>query len=58
MSSFVLTVTIISSFGAVHTDRVGTYSSYQSCAEDAVGRIESMQPLYPDSRIKWECQRQ
>lgn len=56
--SYVLIVTLATSFGAVNTYNAGgPYDSYQACAEDAFGRIESMRPLYPDMLIKWECQR-
>lgn len=54
--SYVLIVTIISSFGAITTDKTPGYSSYEDCATDAVGRIESMRPFYPDSKIRWDCQ--
>lgn len=56
--SYVLIVILATSYGAVHTEKAGgPYASYQECAEDAFGRIESMRPLYPDMLIKWECQR-
>lgn len=56
--SYVLLVTIATTFGAVRTDKAGgPYASYQSCVEDAFGRIESMRPLYPDMLITWECQK-
>lgn len=55
--SYVLLVTIATTFGAVHTDKAGSYPSYQACVEDAFGRIESLRPLYPDMLITWECQR-
>ncbi len=58
MTGFVLIVTIVSSFGAVDTQRIdGGYQTYPECAADGVGRIESMRPLYPDADLRWQCQR-
>ena len=47
---------ILTSIGAVDAQRIdGGYQTYQQCAEDAVRRIESLRPLYPDDEIKWQC---
>jgi hypothetical protein len=58
MSGYVLILSIISAFGSVDTQRVGSgYQTYQQCNEDAVGRVESLRPLYPDAHLRWHCER-
>jgi hypothetical protein len=56
--SYVLILIVISSFGAVDTQRVPRFDSYQSCAEFAVAWADSQRPLNsPDSHLRWHCQR-
>jgi hypothetical protein len=55
--SYVLILTIISSFGSVDTQHVPGFDSYHSCAEFAVGWAESQRPLHPDSHLRWQCER-
>lgn len=59
MNYVLLAIIIHSSIGAVEVQRAGDgYPTYQACAEDAVGRIESLRALYPDAKIKWDCQKE
>ncbi|MGA8696485.1 MAG: hypothetical protein WB689_22110 [Xanthobacteraceae bacterium] len=52
MTSYILILTIIhASIGAVDTQRVSGFESYQDCAEFAVGWAETQQPLQPNARI-------
>jgi UPF0716 family protein affecting phage T7 exclusion len=56
--SYILVLTIITSFGGVSTQRVTGFADYQSCAEHAVAWADSQRPLYPaDSHLRWQCQR-
>jgi len=55
--SYVLILTIITSFGGVDTQRVPGVDSYQSCAEHAVAWADSQRPLYPEAHLRWQCQR-
>jgi hypothetical protein len=55
--SYVLIISIISTYGAVNTQRLPGFDNYQSCASFAVDWAESQRPLHPDEQLKWECQR-
>jgi hypothetical protein len=54
--SYILIVTIISSFGSADVQRVGGFASYRECATHAVAWAEQ-QPLHPDSHLRWQCER-
>jgi hypothetical protein len=56
VSSYVLILTIITSFGGVTTQRQTGFDSYQACAEHAVAWAETQQALQqPDARVIWQC---
>jgi UPF0716 family protein affecting phage T7 exclusion len=54
--TYVLLLTVITSFNGVATQRQQGFNSYQECAEHAAGWGMSQQDLQPDSQIIWECQ--
>jgi hypothetical protein len=54
--TYVLLLTVITSFNGVATQHVQGFNSYQGCAEHAAGWGMSQQDLQPDSQIIWECQ--
>jgi hypothetical protein len=51
--SYVLILTIISSFGSVDTQHVPGFDSYNECATHAVAWAESQRSLHPDSELRW-----
>jgi hypothetical protein len=54
--TYVLLLTVITSFNDVATQRVPGFNSYQECVEHAAGWGISQQDLQPNSQIIWECQ--
>ena len=57
MSSYVLILSVITSYGGVTTQRQTGFASYESCAEHAVAWADPQRPLHPDSHLRWQCQR-
>jgi hypothetical protein len=57
MTSFVLIVSIITSYGAVTTQHQNGFASYRECATHAVAWAESQRSLHPDSELRWHCER-
>jgi len=56
--SYVLILSIITSYDGVTTQRVDGFASYQSCAEHAAAWADSQRPLNsPDLNLRWQCQR-
>jgi hypothetical protein len=55
--TYVLILSIISSFGSVDSQRVTDFATYSECATHAVAWADSQQPLHPDSHLRWQCQR-
>jgi hypothetical protein len=55
--SYILIVTIISSFGSADVQRVGGFASYRECATHAVAWADSQRSLHPDSELRWHCER-
>jgi hypothetical protein len=55
MTGYVLIVSIITSYGAVSTQRETGFSSYDSCAAHAVASVESL-PLQPGEQVRWHCE--
>jgi hypothetical protein len=56
--SFVLVLTMITSFGAVTTQQVTGFDSQQSCAAFAVAWADSQRDLNPLVTLRWDCQRE
>jgi hypothetical protein len=55
--SFVLILTIVhAGIGAVDTQRVPGFDSYNECATHAVAWADSQRALYSDAELKWQCQ--
>lgn len=55
--SYVLILTIITSYGAVATQKVHGFSSYDDCVARAVSWGDT-QPVNPGDQIKWDCQKE
>jgi hypothetical protein len=55
--NYVLILTIVHSFGAVDVQRQDGFGTYRECVEHGVGWAESQRPLYPDSTLRWHCER-
>jgi hypothetical protein len=51
--SFVLILSIITSYGGVTTQRQTGFASYKDCATHAVAWAESQRSLHPDSELRW-----
>jgi hypothetical protein len=51
MSSYVLILSVITSYGGVTTQRQTGFASYESCAEHAVAWADPQRPLHPDSHL-------
>ena len=56
MTSYVLLLSVITSFNDVTTQRVPGFDSYQECVEHAAEWGMSQPDWHPDSQIIWECQ--
>jgi hypothetical protein len=59
MTSYILVLTIIhASIGAVDTQRVPGFASYQDCATHALAWADTQRDLNPGADIKWQCDAQ
>jgi hypothetical protein len=55
--SYVLILTVISSFGSADVQRVGVFPTYDECATHAVAWADSQREFYLDAHLRWQCQR-